>query len=322
MNDLSAWLDRNFAQIFGKQAMYDPSFALTWKFYAGCAGFDEPRDAGVSTSCLYVTYDTPETNNLYHTVVHTGCVAASGVTAATSGNVDQPIFDAIWGEFASRTMNCYTIANGSVITRKETVMENGNPVERAVVLSYYGKVVPDEQEKRDVREGLRVRETATGFIDEQEATLARLYKVFTTAGLLTHLDGTCGAWQNFAIVVFAAQGIQVFEADIFTAAFLDGRLQVNVELPGQGGTPKESIWVNHATIRYGDDIYDPSYGIHYGSGNDAKSAFIQQIASIGGKGPLVPITDPLYAKSWRISYKPTKLNPNIVISDFVFIGWD
>lgn len=118
-----------------------------------------------------------------------------------------------------------------------------------------------------------VTETTAGFVAEEEATLARRHFNEGAIGLLRCGDGSCRAWQNLTQAVYANQGIQTQAAKVTTS----GHFQVNATLPGQGGIPKESIWKDHAVIRYGDDIYDPSYGLHYGQGDDAKQAFVDQV---------------------------------------------
>ena len=47
-------------------------------------------------------------------------------------------------------------------------------------------------------------------------------------------------------------------------------------------TPKESIWGDHATILYGQKMYDPSYGKEYGYLlQDALDEFIKNLESVG-----------------------------------------
>jgi hypothetical protein len=97
MNCYPVWMDDSFADIYGQQAMYEPGFELTWYICVGADGPGiDPRAAGVSTSCLYVTYDDPISSDwLYHSVVHIGCVAAQGQST------EQDVFDEIWSKFES-----------------------------------------------------------------------------------------------------------------------------------------------------------------------------------------------------------------------------
>ena len=59
--------------------------------------------------------------------------------------------------------------------------------------------------------------------------------------------------------------------------------EVKSSVVGQGGvTPKESIWGDHATILYGQKMYDPSYGKEYGYLlQDALDEFIKNLESVG-----------------------------------------
>jgi hypothetical protein len=67
--------------------------ALSTKFsYHASGGEDKTETA---TSYLYVTLDTPKAGvELYHTVVHIGCSAASGETTADK------VFEKIWSKFS------------------------------------------------------------------------------------------------------------------------------------------------------------------------------------------------------------------------------
>jgi hypothetical protein len=108
---------------------------------------------------------------------------------------------------------------------------------------------------------------------------------WTTLGLLTKSDGTCGAWMQFAFDVFATQHILVDRTGIVLNSNLNNItcFELKSSVTGQGGvTPRESIWGDHATIAYQGKMYDPSYGQAYGYlVNDAFQEFINNIESVG-----------------------------------------
>ena len=263
MDNVSAQLLETFEEILGKSALYNPNLQLMWSFYVG--GDTKHRNAGISHSCLYVTYDDPEAT-LYHTVVHTGCVAANGVTPATSGNVDQPIVDAIWTKFSGISLYSVTIENGAV-----TETKLGNE------LYYYGKVAKDAQ-GNDLP-----KSEPTIYPFDTKQSIADEYNVIATEDLLRYKDGSCDAWGNFFIDVLAAQGISSQLKQV-TIAPGTGNLPLNI--PGVGGTahlsntplnmvmspndgkhhgvtPLKRLFKAHAIVQYGDSYYDPSYGEKY-----------------------------------------------------------
>lgn len=83
-------------------------------------------------------------------------------------------------------------------------------------------------------------------------------------------------------------------------------------LTGQGGgVPLENTWKNHALVLYRDKVYDPSYGVCYGtySNKEYLTLFISNLESIG------------YTKSgsrlgYGFIYEPKKTSTEISISDF------
>ena len=284
------------AQIFatylqGKKAIYDPGFTLTWKFYVGADGNTKTRTAGTSTSCLYLMYDTPSTT-LYHTVVHTGCAAANGQTTQDG------VFNAIWGEFDGKKMYGYTITNGAVVPRKETVIVNGNSEEVDVVLKYYGRDTTGPAGEALAMQKLRAVGTPSptgGYTDvtyPESTSLARELRKNNNATIKTLLqygDGNCGVWGDFMKDVLAVQGIA--STKIVIQAKNGKELRVDGNLAGQGGIPRESIWIDHVVVEYVHDndgqnqnvskIYDPSYGKEYGVKVTALSNFISYVIGIG-----------------------------------------
>ena len=277
-------LPKKIATIYdGQQAMYIPNFTLTWKFYVG--GDEFHRNAGVSNSCLYVTYDTPAAGAvLYHTVVHTGCVAANGITPATSGNVDQPIFDAIWNKIKDRNNYSVKIANGVVVNNE--------------LLMYYGRESNNPTAKEEM-----YLESVNGVIQTPPSQLPSKAREFagnatcdthTTKGLLAKADGTCSAWTNFMVNVLGAQGISAtrmgIEANqigsVVGGPYNAFKVKGNA---GQGtANPKESIWWSHAVVGYDGKIYDPSYGKEYGVQSGALTQFMTQCVESVGTFTLAP----------------------------------
>lgn len=134
--------------------------------------------------------------------------------------------------------------------------------------------------------------------------------VYTTQALLSRGDGTgrCGAWAKLLVDTHKVHGVTSSKVlgvvpDSSEAAYLlvencvfagAGSLSVpfpyegNVEctkgngIPGQGKTNPQFIFGDHALVRYGTDIYDPSYGS--GPVSDLKTWEDSGIAGLGSGG--------------------------------------
>ncbi len=271
------------------------------------------RHTGDAESCLYVTYKTPVTaaGPLYHTVVHTGCVAAKPVTGD-----DAVVFDAIWGKFETRAINKINIEGGAIVEGE--------------VLSYYGKHVENAENEPKVMATLEIRVEAPGpglrydqrFPGEQIPSRAREFatgfisSTFLTTkveGLLIKFDGTCGAWKEFAQGVFGAQGIAVSRLGIERTDEGSGsHFRVNCNVAGQGAPdPYEKIWSNHVVIEYDGQVYDPSYGTSYGAKTSALDAFAQNVADIG---IVYDVDAGLVSQSWSSDIGTVDVLKNGVLS--------
>jgi hypothetical protein len=77
--------------------------------------------------------------------------------------------------------------------------------------------------------------------------------------------------------------------------------------------PRENIWSDHAVVEYNGKVYDPSYGVNYGSGDTAKQNFINQLDSIGNRVSTVSLI-----VGYGVIYTPTKNTSQILISDLIF----
>ena len=167
VDNQSFMLSQTIAALYGQKARYDPTFTLTWKFYIGVNGNANARDAGVSNSCLYVTYADPAAT-LYHSVVHTGCKAANGQST------EQDVFDTIWTKFSGNNICLYsvTIENGAIT---DTKPENK--------LYYYGIVAKDAQ-GNDLP-----KSEPTIYPFDTKQSIADEYNVIATEDLLRYKDG-------------------------------------------------------------------------------------------------------------------------------------
>jgi hypothetical protein len=244
---------QTFAELFGRQqAYYDAAMNLSWEFKVN----DENHGEFASTvNTLYVTYKNPVVGTvLYHTVVHTGCIAANGV----DGTNEADVFDAVWDKFTSLEIKKVNLVNGQVVDGE--------------TLSYYGKDV-DGANAATVAANVKAT-----LVAPDTPSRARQYEVDTTQGLLQTTDATCGGWEVFCKSVYAAQGIAVTGLGIV----VDNSQTVTVTVfkvkptaAGQGTTaPRESIWYNHGVIEYNGKIYDPSYGLEYGLKANALTTFV------------------------------------------------
>ncbi len=99
---------------------------------------------------------------------------------------------------------------------------------------------------------------------------AQDHGVFTTAGLLEHADGRCGAWANMLVDTFRTQGIQSSSfRGIITKDTPRGTgfgFDVRSSIPAQGNEhPHNTFTDGHAVVVVGTTIYDPSYGVQRAS---------------------------------------------------------
>jgi hypothetical protein len=207
---------------------YWEEFALG--FEASFQGEDEWVEVGTSKNQLYVTHSTPTVSPLFHTVIHLGCSNADGIESPGD------IVAAIWGEFNDRDVR---------------------RVHSSAPMQYWGP-------------------NASGNAD--------------TASLLAAGDGQCGAWARFLRDVIKAQGIQGAEArQVLPKPPQDSVLQRNAlwvknqdlsplsasppgpptplqGIAGQGlSNPSQSVFKDHGVTVYGGTVYDPSYGVAFGS---------------------------------------------------------
>jgi len=262
---------------------------------------------GANVNPFYVTKTQPTGSGpLYHTVVHTGCVAAKGLAN------DDTVFNAIWGKFSGDDICIQTVMmqNGAVILNP-----NGK-------LYYYGIDSGQANTKSAYIHGGNNTDTkklAVASIPGQE--------VITTKGLLEKKDGQCGAWVSFLKDILAVQGINSTSVIVTPTVFNEYNLWIvnnnlakvsitlnflanthaNIRFPDTTGkhhgvTPFVSAFSNHYILKYGDNFYDPSYGWEYGSNKDANGNFsgnaqnnmVHKIESFGVNIPIVGALLPLW----------------------------
>jgi hypothetical protein len=224
-----------------KKVAYENALSTTFTYQTE-GGTNKKTET--STSCLYVSRDTPKTANLFHTVVHIGCAAASGKS------MEQDVFDAIWSKFA-----------GNDICISRVKIDGGAVVDDpSGKLYYYGK-----------------KTTGFGFWPvppgepANERTVARDHNngggswgVFDTKIFLEKCDGTCGAWQNFAIDVTGVHSLKSSKCNI-VVKYPKDLLYVGVTKGSHHGqVPYEKSWADHAVIGYKGSVCDTSYGENYG----------------------------------------------------------
>jgi hypothetical protein len=234
---------------------YDPA-DFVWQYNPGGAGW---RSAGNSANVCYATLADPSGTPAYWTLLDISCRAAQG--EATEAGVVTKGFK----PFTSST------GNGKGLKRKRD----------GTLLTYYLDAV---------------NTPSSG--------------VFTTFDLLSRADGTgrCGAWARFLVSMYQCHGIAT--PKVFGVVPITGRAQVllvkncnfvgagslpvpfphksNSEclkaagLPGQGTDNPQFMFGDHALVRYGAAVYDPSYGV--GPIADMRTWENSSIAGLG-EGP-------------------------------------
>jgi len=267
-NVYDVFLTQTLADIYGvAQPDFIEASNLRWEFRV--AGDPENRViTGKNANPFYVTRTQPY-GTLYHTVVHVGCEAAKGQTTESG------VFNAIWGKFENRSIHSVKVVNGVVVNNE--------------LLSYYGKASDDTNGAIKLKLAI---ESIGGVIQTpplQLPSIARKSEVSTTVGLLTNADGICDAWAQFMVNVLDVQGIQTHLGSIYAYPQNSNdpnAFNVKSSVPGQGtASPRESIFVAHAVVGYDGEIYDPSYGLPYGTLSGALTQFMKSIENAGRREP-------------------------------------
>ncbi|MBQ9371730.1 MAG: hypothetical protein IJU03_06025, partial [Thermoguttaceae bacterium] len=311
----TAQLTSQFKTLFGEEsAYYDLVSTLEWEFRVN--GEDRGDDGIIANSVnpLYVTYKRPVDcpNGIYHTVIHVGCEAANMVGGGTSV---QPVFDEIWGQIATL-----------VIDKVDLIQGNVNVGER---LSFYGREFEDDGEDYDnIKLCLHIKRISeNNYLETQRPSVARYETIlygndsYKTMYLLQSKDGTCDMWQSFSYDVFTAQGITIHKINVYA----NGNnahpcFQMKTHFMGQGYSirPCENTWSGHALIMYNNKVYDPSYGIEYGSLITFLSRFVMYVDSVGYENLSL---DPTETSGFGLYYVPEKSYTvdTILPSDFRYV---
>ncbi|MBR5756984.1 MAG: hypothetical protein IKX88_00110 [Thermoguttaceae bacterium] len=285
--DNSAELDLkdSFAELFGRPKAYcAPEAILEWEFRTTS---EETRgrdgDMGSSVNPLYVTYKAPTNVSClcFHSLVHLGCLAAS---SADGG--DEQVFQALWNMIASKSITKVKLSDGAVVDDEP--------------LYYYGRdISPDVGvSSSEVKNTLSATyyPTLKKYDINQRPSLARQVELdsrnpygsgLTVNTLLRYKDGTCGTWQDFAVNLCGIQGLKCVRVDVVVNDETYNALKIKPTLVGQGKTiPRENSWNGHALFQYGENVYDPSYGLPYGPRNRFLTVFASNLHSIGTETPV------------------------------------
>jgi hypothetical protein len=221
--------------------------ALSTKFTYQTEG-GKNKHTGTSTSCLYVSRDTPKTTELFHTVVHLGCSAASGQST------EQEVFDTIWSKFA-----------GNDICISRVKIDSGAVVDDSSGKLYYYGISATLPTPPPLNWPNPVPPGTT----PNTYSIARNQATSTSNDILKWKDGRCGAWQKFFLDITWTHNLNTTAANIYTNQQRNVFLLAVKEDKGKHHTinPKERSWRDHAIIflRSTNTYYDSSYGINYGS---------------------------------------------------------
>ena len=132
-------------------------------------------------------------------------------------------------------------------------------------------------------------------------------KYDTTAKLVKHKDGQCGAWASFMGDVLAAHAINTHQDKITLSktyppdCVIPAGFTVYNRLPGQGGMPLETNFTDHQIVKYDGKFYDPSYGEHYNTSLEWEDHSLWRLI-YGTKGNYITILDPKKVQDTADSY--------------------
>jgi hypothetical protein len=106
----------------------------------------------------------------------------------------------------------------------------------------------------------------------------------TTALLVEHADGQCGAWANFFCDTLRVHSLSADNCTVtyggyvppYPEGFVSAEHGIYIKpLEGQGGTPSENKFINHAVVKTSavspNSVYDPSYGNKFDGSNMAEA---------------------------------------------------
>jgi len=130
--------------------------------------------------------------------------------------------------------------------------------------------------------------------------LAGIDGIFDITTFLTKRDGTCGAWQCFAVATMNTHNLQVGTANI-RVVYPAVHLLYAGQTRGKHHTqePHERSWRDHAIIVYDGKYYDSSYGDNYGSLNPGKPHDMAELAKKFNQYKVGKVTPPPHSYEWK-----------------------
>jgi hypothetical protein len=249
------------------QVDYINPLAINWR-----VSFDNGASylvAGTSTNPVYVTLKTPETSNLFHTVVHLACSR----TGATDTNAS---LANTWSFFISRDVRTWDgrtlfyyragLPFGSTCTTAEDLLKradgNGQCTAFADLLA----------------DSLGANGVPWGAVIVQHIQTNRFLAKDWVFGTASYSNSTPSSAPYIWQLKFATNAIDMVPVP---SGGLYGDLANSTSLAGQNTQPPaEKVFLFHFVVRAGSGgtYYDPSYGITYTNALDLESKAIDGYA--------------------------------------------
>ena len=232
-------------------------------------------DIGSSSNPVYVTYKQPVSSTPYHTVIHLGCKSANGMLASSTSE-ELALVNMMYQPFLYMTFNVRRISDnqklfyyappniddGACITMDLLLASpDGNGRCGAFAELFFTIIkdqgIPGAQQVGIAHAGSLILSSASEAAMEADAIVQFQTPssdvLFATGTNLYHF--MVKNWSGYSEGAFLPLLNSAMDYD--EAKSSPGGTGVS----GQGGvTDPRSIFINHSYVKYGGNIYDPSYG--------------------------------------------------------------
>jgi hypothetical protein len=206
---------------------------------------------GTTTHPVYLTFDMPTIDPIYHTVVHLG--SAYGKNAANHES-ETSVVAAIWENFTDRVV-------------KRVRMSTDWQVDESSLLQYWGAWA--EQNARSPTVGTSVADLLV-HADGKCGAWGRLFRdVLSAQGIDSVLKGIIPKQMPFVGVQMNGILVKNWSFDEsfgfnlpnnYGRAYRTGGVGEQDGIPAQGNPDPRSTFTDHLVVEYAGGLYDPSYG--------------------------------------------------------------
>lgn len=259
---------------------YIEQFEIQWKMCAtNSTDENDWVDIGSSSNPVYVTYKKPISANTfyapYHTVIHLGCKNANGMSAS-SPSEELALVNEMYQPFLSTTFNVRRVSdNEKLYYYKPPNIDDGACITMDLLLAssdgngrcgafaeLFYTIIKDQgipgAQKVGINHAAPITLSSASVVAMETDAIAQFQTpssdvLFTVGTNVYHF--MVKAWSGYSEGAFLPLSNSAMDYD--EAKSSPGGMGVS----GQGGvTDPRSIFINHLYVKYGGNIFDPSYG--------------------------------------------------------------